>query len=80
MENPGLTCYSVHVDYGILHARSQKIMRGGGGVDSRSAEGASLLGHAPRKIFENLMQNGAFWGILEKKIAVYKFQNWERWV
>ena len=36
---------------------------GGGGFDSRSAEGASLLGGpgaCPRKIFENLMQNGAF--------------------
>ena len=38
-----------------------------GGFESQSAEGGSG-GMPPRKIFENLMQNSAFWGNLEKKI------------
>ena len=51
------------------HARSQKFMRGG--FDSWSAEPArGVRGHAPPPgiFFENLMQNSAFWGNLEKKI------------
>ena len=55
-----------------LHVRSQKIMRGGGGgrvAKRRRREPArGGPGMLPRKIFENLMQNGAFWGNLEKKI------------
>ena len=65
-----------------LHACSHKIVRGGGWLAKRRRPkpARGVRGHFPPpppwKIFENLMQNGVFWGNLEKKIAVYKLQNY----